>query len=480
MRKTKIVATVGPACRKNGILKTLISEGVDVFRVNASHTTSKSLKEWFYRIRKASKELKRNVAILVDLQGPRVRTGAVRDASLRLKNGQMIRIEIGRQAAHENVITTSCLPFMRMVKKGDPILIDNGTIKLQVKEVQKKIVLCLVVEGGILGENKGINLPNAPVTLPALTAKDLVDLKSASALKANYIALSFVRSVDDVDAIKKWMRHHRVEIPVIAKVEKPKAVDDIGPILEKADGIMVARGDLGIEMGVEKVPGVQKMLIEQAILSKIPVITATQMLESMMEAPHPTRAEVSDIANAVFDGTDAVMLSGETAIGKYPVEAVRTMRKIIEEAEKNRKIQPRDEALSKNKKMANLRAITQAALYAARELEAKAIMVFTLSGKTAQYVSKLNPQCTVIAVSRSVETLSRLNLLRGVKPIWVEKSSNMDEMIHRTDQEILRSKILNRGDAVVIVYGRRALPGTLYTIAIHRIGGANTGVRVGA
>lgn len=470
MRKTKIVATVGPACEDPRVLKMLIREGVDVFRINASHSNPKGLVEWFARIRKASKELKENPAILVDLQGPRVRTGPLVNSPLFLTAGQTVTIEIGRHAGHDNTITTSCALFARMVKKADPILLDNGAIKLEVKEVRKKSVVCRVIQGGRLGENKGINLPNAPVTLPALTPKDLVDLKAAASLGADYVALSFVRSADDIQTIKKWMFGRRMHIPVIAKIEKPKAVDGIRAILERADGIMVARGDLGIEMGVAKVPSVQKTLIEQAIQAKIPVITATQMLETMMENPHPSRAEVSDIANAVFDGTDAVMLSGETAIGKYPVECVRTMREIIEEAEKNRKIPSSEDLKPKDRSMINLRAVTQAALYAARELEAKAIIVFTLSGKTAQYVSKLNPQCLVLAVSRMAKTVSQLHLLRGVHPILIQGHFNMDDMIRKAEQEALKKKILKKGDAVILVYGRRALPGMLYTTAVHYLG----------
>ncbi len=470
MRKTKIVATVGPACRDPRLLKKMIHEGVDVFRINASHTDPAGIGRWFKLIRAASASLQKHTAILVDLQGPRVRTGHLKNSSLRLEQGKALTIRIGRGLGGGNTIMTACLEFPRMVKKNDKILIDNGVIELKVESVQKRSVSCRVVTGGILGENKGINLPNAPVTLPALTAKDLQDLAAASKLHADYIALSFVRSVEDVEAIKRWMRVRRIDIPVIAKIEKPQAVESISAVLEKADGIMVARGDLGIEMGIEKVPRVQKMLIERAVNSKIPVITATQMLETMMEKPQPTRAEVSDIANAVFDGTDAVMLSGETAIGKYPLQSVQTMRKIIEEAEVSRKILPEDEPFTRDKSQINLRAITQAALYAARELDAKGIMVFTLSGKTAQYVSKLNPSCMVLAVSRSARTLARLNLLRGVRPVLAEKSATMDEMIHRADQKIMRDKILKKGDAAVVVYGKRALPGILYTIAIHSIG----------
>ncbi len=470
MRKTKIVATVGPACKDPRILKKLILEGVDVFRINASHTDPAGIAKWFKILRSISWSLHKHTSILVDLQGPRVRTGRVKNSTMRLEEGKILYIKIGNGPGGGNTITTSCRPFSRMVKKGDKVLIDNGAIELKVESVAQARVVCRVIVGGILGENKGINLPNAPVTLPALTSKDLEDLKAAAKLGADYIALSFVRSAEDVDTIKRWMRVRRIDIPVIAKIEKPQAVKGIDSILKKADGLMVARGDLGIEMGIEKVPRVQKMLIEFAVASKIPVITATQMLETMMEKPQPTRAEVSDIANAVFDGTDAVMLSGETAIGKYPVEAVQTMRKTIEEAEVSWKTSPEESFAPGGKSQVNLRAITQAALYAARELDAKGIMVFTLSGKTAQYVSKLNPPCAVLAVSRSPKTLARLNLLRGIKPLFAEKDLSMDEMIHKADQKILHEKILKRGDAIVVVYGRRALPGILYTIAIHRVG----------
>lgn len=477
MRKTKIVATIGPACREVRLLKKLIEEGVDVFRINASHTDPAGIGEWFKLIRAASASLDRHTAILVDLQGPRVRTGRIKNSPQLLEDGKTVTIKIGSGLGGGGTIRTSCKPFARMVKKHDKVLIDNGAIELRVEAVQKDGILCRVIRGGILGENKGINLPSAPVTLPALTAKDLLDLKAAAKLGADYIALSFVRSIEDIKTIKRWMAQHHLDIPVIAKIEKPQAVNGIQAILEKSDGIMVARGDLGIEMGIEKVPRVQKMLIERAVSAKIPVITATQMLETMMEKPQPTRAEVSDIANAVFDGTDAVMLSGETAIGKYPVQAVQTMRKTIEEAEVSWKISSEEDLVSQDKSQVNLRAITQAALYAARELKAKAIMVFTLSGKTAQYVSKLNPPCIVLAVSRSPKTLSRLNLLRGVRPVLAEKSSYMDEMIHRADQKILRRKILKKGDAVVVVYGKRALPGILYTIAIHSIGEGKNSLR---
>jgi pyruvate kinase len=471
MRKTKIVATVGPACENPSVLETLIREGADVFRINASHTGAKGLEHWFRLIRRASGSVKKNTGILVDLQGPRVRTGLVKNSTMLLEKGAAVEMRIGSGSGAGSVIWTSCRPFSKMVKKNDRILIDNGAITLTVDRVAPKVISCRVVIGGVLGENKGINLPNAPSTLPALTPKDLADLKEAARLGADFIALSFVRSRDDVAAVKRWMKKNGVSIPLIAKMEKPRAVDLSASIFELADGVMVARGDLGIEMGIEKVPGVQKRLIEEAAHFKIPVITATQMLETMIEKPHPTRAEVSDIANAVFDGTDAVMLSGETAIGKYPVEAVRTMRRIIEEAEKNsHPVRSTTDDAQKREDNLSLSAIAHAALYAARKLDAKCIVAFTQSGKTVQQVSKLNPDCDILAVSDSIKTLTRLNLLRGVRPLYVERSFNTDQMIRRTDAEILRLKILKKNDAVIITSGKHALPSALYMISIHKIG----------
>jgi pyruvate kinase len=471
MRKTKIVATVGPACENLRILSTLIAEGADVFRINASHTGVKGLAHWFGLVRRAAAASKKPVGILVDLQGPRVRTGLVKNSTMVLEKGAAIEIRIGSGTASGGTIWTSCRPFSKMVKKSDKVLIDNGALTLVVERVSPKSVFCRVLSGGILGENKGINLPNAPSTLPALTAKDLADLKEAARLGADFIALSFVRTGDDVAAAKRWMAKNGVSIPLIAKIEKPSAVGLSASIFEIADGVMVARGDLGIEMGIEKVPGVQKRLIEEAAYFKIPVITATQMLETMIEKPHPTRAEVSDIANAVFDGTDAVMLSGETAIGKYPVEAVRTMRRIIEEAERDNGPAPKKtEDTRQRENNLSLTAIAHAALYAARKLDAKCIVAFTQSGKTVQQVSKLNPDCDILAVSDSRKTLTRLNLLRGVRPLYVERSFNTDEMIRRTDAEILRLKILKKNDAVIITSGKHALPSAMYMISIHKIG----------
>lgn len=470
-KSTKIIATVGPACQTPELLRALIDEGVDVFRINASHSNPESLTFWFNLIRRVSMEMGRHIAILVDLQGPRIRTGRIKKAPLYLETGKAVTMHVGSRVSDGTFLTTDCREFLEMVKKGDTVLIDNGTVELKVESIRKSAVNCRIINGGPVGNNKGINLPSAPITLPALTDKDLVDLAAAAKLGADYIALSFVRSRSDMMTIKRWMQKNHVKIPVIAKIEKPQAVKNIQSILGLADGIMVARGDLGIEMGVEKVPRVQKRLIEEAEKANAPVITATQMLETMIDNPHPTRAEVSDIANAVFDGTDAVMLSGETSVGKYPVNAVRIMRKIIQEAEGRSKETPEkrwDDGTAD--RSVYLPAIAHAAYNAAQEAKAKAIVIFTRSGRIARHLSKLKPGCTMLAATDSMKTLAQLNLLRGVRPIFVEKSLNPQEMIWRTDAEIVRAKILKKGDAIIVISGPWALPGSLFMLAIHRVG----------
>ena len=453
------------------MLAALLLAGADVLRINASHTTPAQLEEWILLIRRVSGSLRKTVGILVDLQGPRVRTGLLRGGSpLLLKKGSLVWIVPGAGMSAGSVIATPCREFLPMVKKGDSVLLDNGLLQLKVLSLEKGGARCRVMQGGLLGENKGINLPHAPSTLPSLTKKDLADLAVVVRQPVDYIALSFVRNPSDVLALKDWLRRRR-EIPVIAKIEKPSAVRQIRPILADADGIMVARVDLGIEMGVEKIPAVQKGLIEQAHRAEVPVITATEMLETMLEKPHPSRAEVSDVANAVFDGTDAVMLSGETAVGKYPVQAVRTMSGILQEAERHLKEfsagAPRPPA---RRTPSPVHAITGAALKAAENLRAKAIVVFTLSGKTALLVSLLKPACPIISMTFSMAVRTRLTLLRGVIPLPMRRSASTDEMIRQANQAILQSGLLKRGDPVVVVSGKQALPGARYMAKIHLLG----------
>ncbi len=472
MRKTRIIATVGPACEKGPALKALILAGADVLRINSSQTTPARLRQWILSIRRVSRSLKKPVGILVDLQGPRVRTGPLRGAAaVLLKKGTRVWMATGKREGTPTLITTPCREFPAMVKKGDPILLDNGLLELEVLSVEKRRVRCRVIRGGLLGQNKGINLPHAPSTLPSLTKKDLLDLAVAAGQQIDYLALSFVRGESDVRVLKSWLQRRRKEIPVIAKIEKPSAVKRIGPILAAADGIMVARGDLGIEMGIEKVPSVQKELIERAHRAGLPVITATEMLETMVEKPRPTRAEVSDVANAVFDGTDAVMLSEETAVGRYPTQAVRMMSTVILEAERH--IQTAGGSVPQpaaRPDRSPVHAITHAALQAAERLKAKAILVFTRSGKTALLASLLNPACPLIALTSSERIKTRLTLLKGVIPLRMRRSASTDQMIRQANRKILRIGLLKRGDPVVVLSGRQALPGARYMAKIHLIG----------
>lgn len=474
MRKTKIVATVGPACETEKKLTALIRAGVDIFRINASHTSPEGIQAWSRRVRRAERRSGKTISILVDLQGPRIRTGKLKDKKpVFLKSGGKVMIAMTSQPGTEMRITTACREFSRMVKAGDQILLDNGLIELRVLSLKKDGVFCKIVIGGMLGENKGINLPHAPVTLPALGRKDRDDLKAAVRVGADYIALSFVRSEKDVVTLKDWLRRRGQDIPVIAKIEKPRAVDRIDPILKESGGVMVARGDLGIEMGVEKVPLIQKKIIDHAREMKIPVITATQMLESMMENARPTRAEASDIANAVLDGTDAVMLSGETSIGRYPLESVRIMAKIIEEAEKGlgeipmNKILFHSHAKNGNGNMED--AIVHAARHAAMDVRAKAILVFTRSGKMVASICKYRPLSAIFALAPSLKVSRRLTIFRGVTPLLFLKQKKLHEIFRSAYQSMLKRKFAKKGDVVVTLAAEDAYPSSSYLTRVSRI-----------
>ncbi len=473
MKKTKIVATVGPACESEEILKALIREGVDVFRINTSHTSLEGLLDWIKRIRKISQSLEREIPILIDLQGPRIRTGALRDKQpIVITKGRIVSIVSDLHEGASNgkcQITTSCAELPRMVKKGDPVLLDNGLMDLIAVEIGDKEVTCEVLTGGILGENKGINLPNAPMTLPALSEKDHAVLKVAAEEAVDYVALSFVRTAQDIEAVQDCLKIFRKKIPIIAKIEKPKAVEELDAIIAVADGIMIARGDLGIELGVQKVPVIQKKLIERANQSYLPVITATQMLESMMEYPRPTRAEASDVANAVFDGTDAVMLSGETSIGKYPVEAVRMMSEIILEAERHLQLQEVAPRKMVRRQDHPICAIAHAAQNAAADIDAKAIVAFTQSGKTAISVSKFERTLPILAFTPLPEVCRYLALFHGIIPMRLDYCKSTDEMLLRGEQALLKTEFLREGDAVVVVTGAHALEKN-YMVIIHWIG----------
>jgi pyruvate kinase len=471
VKYTKIAVTVGPACEDPKVLAKLIQNGADLFRINASHTNPEGLKIWVDRIRAVQKKLNSNTAIFIDLQGPRVRTGSLEGSQpVILKKGELLRLEIGKKLGSASHIMTSCKEILLMISVNDPILIDNGVIELKVLKKYKDYADCEVIVGGKLGENKGINLPKAPVTLNALTAKDRKDLAAAAELGVTYVALSFVRSAADILAVKKFLKARNKTIPIIAKIEKPMAIEKYDEILAVSDAIMVARGDLGIELGVEKVPAIQKELIRRANEYGVPIITATQMLESMMEQPRPSRAEVSDIANAALDGTDAVMLSGETAVGKYPVEAVKMMADILREIESSKKeLEPVLDNASPRFTSSSY-AITHAAYHAARELKATAIVTFTLSGKTALLLSKMKIGVPIIALSSSKRTCLRLAICRGVIPVLTTFSKSTDAMIGKADKIIQQNNFATQGEYVILVSGKFALPAALYMTKIHRVG----------
>ncbi|MBI4746188.1 MAG: pyruvate kinase [Deltaproteobacteria bacterium] len=470
MRKTKIVATIGPASSSPKIIDELLLAGANVFRLNFSHGTQEEHRAVISDIRGAALRLDLPVAILLDLRGPKIRTGLLEKGSIELKQGQMITITTEEIKGNERVISTTYKALPKDVKPGDRILIDDGLMEVKVKAVSGALVDCEVVYGGILKESKGMNLPGVNVSAPSLSEKDISDLDFGLSQGVDYIALSFVRKVSDVVDLKDYLREHGADIPVIAKIEKPEALENLEAIIEESDGIMVARGDLGVELSPEEVPIAQKKMISMANAAGKAVITATQMLESMINNPRPTRAEASDVANAVFDGTDALMLSGETAVGKYPVKAVEMMAKIAVEAEgpafKQHLVRRKKEAPSSFSQ-----AVAFASFAAAGELHARAVVVFSQTGSTARLVSKLRPSTPIVAFTPLEETKTRLSLIWGVQPFCIEFGGHTDEMICRGEAAMLNNGLAEMGDTIVVVSGTKVgMRGATNMMKIDKIG----------
>lgn len=476
MRKTKIVATLGPATQSAAHIEKLVKAGVDVCRLNLSHGELSWHKDRVRLIRNISQKLNKPVSVILDLQGPRIRTGGLQNGKpIRLKSGETIAITARNIAGREGLIATAYQSLPRDVKKGDRILLDDGTMELRILGASGKEVKCLVVTGGVLKEHKGMNLPGVQLSVPSLTEKDRSDLSEGLAWGVDYIALSFVRSAQDVKTAKAFIEKQGFSVPVIAKIEKPEAVQDIDEILDEADGVMIARGDLGVEMEMEKVPLIQKDIIKRANKKGKPVITATQMLESMISHPRPTRAEASDVANAILDGTDAVMLSGETSVGKYPILAVNMMSHIAVEAEKNMPSAELGRRLSDLKSQnRNFKifaaAVAHAALDAAIATDAAAIIAYTLSGKTAQLISKLKPSCRICALTPEEAVYNRLPLLWGVVPILIPFGDSTDAMLGLGEKTLRERRLLRKGDAVVIVSGTSAAVGATNMMKVYRVG----------
>jgi pyruvate kinase len=469
VRHSKIVCTIGPETRSPRMIEKLIRAGMDVARLNFSHGSHEEHAQTFAMLRAAADKHKKPLAILADLQGPKIRTGALAGGGkVLLRTGQQFTITTARILGDSTRVSTVFLPLPREVKRENRILLSDGLIELRVQAVKGREVICRVVNGGLLGENKGINLPGVKLRVPALTPKDRADLRFALAQGADYIAVSFVRRPEDVTLAKSLIRRAKKDTPVIAKLEKPEAIDNLDAILAVADGVMVARGDLGVEMNPERVPVVQKTIIAKAREFRRPVITATQMLESMTENPRPTRAEASDVANAIFDGSDAVMLSAETATGKYPIEAVAMMARIIEEAEQSIQEFPRPAA---QERLKVAETVAELVCHASRELHMKLITVFTHSGFTARLVSRYRPLVPIVAFSPEATTRRRMSLLWGVISRDISDIKKIDGLAMVAEKRLVEERMVKKGDVIGIVAGTpMGLRGTTNFMKFHVIG----------
>jgi pyruvate kinase len=470
-RRAKIVCTLGPASRSPVMIDRLMRAGMDVARLNFSHGTQAQHAATVRLLRAASGRHQRPIAILADMPGPKIRTGALEGGKpVLLRSGQLFTISALQRPGDRRGVSTTYRPLPSEVHRGDRILLSDGLIELRVKSTRRNEIICRVVNGGLLGEHKGVNLPGVHLRAPALTPKDLDDLAFALRCGVNYIGVSFVRSADDILKAKAAVARNGKNTPVIAKLEKPEAIEDLDAILRVADGVMVARGDLGVEMSPERVPVVQKAVIARAREARVPVITATQMLESMTENPRPTRAEASDVANAIFDGSDALMLSAETAMGRYPIEAVQMMDRIIRVAEASMARVP-----SRRRKMATNIADATAELicHASEELEMKVIAVFTETGSSARLISKYRSPRPVIAFSPNQETRRRISLLWGVTPRRSGAIRSVASMAAHAERRLLEEGLVRRGDIVGIVAGIPfGVGGTTNFMQFHIVGTA--------
>ncbi|MEV6697573.1 pyruvate kinase [Streptomyces sp. NPDC051453] len=472
MRRAKIVCTLGPATDSYEQIKALVEAGMDVARFNLSHGTYAEHEERYRHVRKASDETGRSVGILADLQGPKIRLGRFREGPVLLERGDefTITVEPDIQGDRQTCGTTYD-GLAADVTTGERILVDDGKVTLEVTGVDGPRVRTIVIEGGMVSDHKGLNLPGVAVSVPALSDKDQEDLRWALRTGADVIALSFVRSGRDIQDVHRIMDEEGRRLPVIAKVEKPQAVDNIDDIVAAFDGIMVARGDLGVEMPLEQVPIVQKRAIKLAKRNAKPVIVATQMLDSMIDNSRPTRAEASDVANAVIDGTDAVMLSSETSVGKYPVETVRTMSRIIEAAEEDILAKGLPPLTDRNKPRTQGGAVARAAAEMGDFLGAKFLVAFTQSGDTVRRLSRYRSPIPLLAFTPTPSTRSQLNLTWGVETFLGPHVDSTDAMVDQVDELLLQYGRCRKGDIVVITAGSPpGVSGSTNLVRVHHIG----------
>jgi len=467
-RCAKIICTIGPACNSESAIRDLMRLGMDVARLNFSHGSHEDHTRNIQRLRAAAVKEGRTICILQDLQGPKIRTGRLKGQTpVLLKTGSTVVITPRNIEGTPTLISTTFKQLGRELQPGAHILLSDGLIELKVTRVRGDDVETEVINGGMLGQHQGINLPGIALSIPALTEKDRKDLEFGLKHEVDMVALSFVRSAADVRGVKDIIAAHGATVPVIAKLEKPQALEQLEEILEVSDGVMVARGDLGVEMPPEKVPVIQKHVIRRAADWRKPVIIATQMLESMIENPRPTRAEASDVANAVFDGTDAVMLSGETASGRYPREAVSMMAKIVVEAESKMAEFTQPHRRREKRPLTISETVCESIAHAAEDLHMGAIAVFTETGNTARLISKYRPKTRVYAFSHRFHVCNRMNLLWGVHPVQRKQAPSSDDMVVAAEQELLLRGRVKVGDVLGVVAGTQRASGSTNFMRLH-------------
>ena len=452
--KTKILCTLGPATSDSNAIIDMLHAGMDGVRLNFSHGDYNFFESLFEQIHKAEVETSSSIAVLVDLQGPKIRIGELAEPSFVINSGDNLEITIEDMLGTKDIVSTSYKPLVQDSKLGEIILIDDGLIRLKIVEKKEESVICQIINGGVLKPRKGMNMPDMNLSTPSITEKDYRDLEFALKHQVDFIALSFVRKAQDVKDIKKWLKERNFNVPVIAKIEKKEAVECFDEILEAADGIMVARGDLGVELFACEVPVIQKNIINKCNAHGKLDITATQMLESMINNPIPTRAEASDVANAVWDGTDVVMLSGETSVGKYPIDTIKTMDSIVKYAEKNQKFSSEIEYYVPKKLEDNLfDSVSRGIVLMSEQIKAAAIVVFTHQGRAPKILSKYKPKAKIIAVSDMDKVVNNLRLKRGVETIFASNLHKNDVTIEEGKKIILEKKLVKKGDVVIFTTG---------------------------
>jgi pyruvate kinase len=470
-RRAKIVATLGPASSSEDVFRQLVRAGLDVARLNFSHGSHEQKLELITMVRRIAREENKPICILADLQGPKIRTGVlVGHKPVQLEAGKLLTITPEQIEGTAERVSTVFTTLAENLKRGDQILLSDGLIELRVVELKGADVVCEIINGGALGEKKGINLPGIAVKVPSLTEKDEIDLAFAIKAGVDMVAVSFVQTADDVRYVKSRIALLHSDAWVIAKLEKPQAIDHLDSILDAADAIMVARGDLGVELPPEKVPAIQKHIIRRAAEYRKPVITATQMLESMIDNPRPTRAEASDVANAIYDGTDAVMLSAESAAGKYPVEAVAMMSKIVIESETQIRMEPQAAVNGKRRSLTIPETICECMAHSAQDLDLAAIAIFSETGNTVRLLSKYRPDAPIYALSPFAAVVHRTNLLWGTYPILCERFQSTDRLVEMAETILEAGGYVKPHEVVGIVAGTATKTGATNFMRLHLIG----------